>query len=160
MKDKSKPFQFQIMECTAIFLITCFMCRFTPPKRFHSASCMRSSRKTYDPPLLTGPSPTSKSWKPYILVLHLNSTFLLMCFVTVVACALCSCLWRLHLSCLHLILLCSLELLWEYLVDWSFFFIIMMKEEQFQKVGLSVYFLSKVFRVFQSKYASIHGYFF
>ncbi|XP_004237400.1 protein SCO1 homolog 2, mitochondrial [Solanum lycopersicum] len=41
--------------------------RFTPPKRFHSASCMRSSRKTYDPPLLTGPSPTSKSWKPYIL---------------------------------------------------------------------------------------------
>lgn len=90
------------MECTAIFLITCFMCRFIPPKRFHSASCMRSARKTYDPPLLTGPS-TSKSWKPYILVLHLNSIFLLMCFVTVVACALCGCLWLRYLSCLHLI---------------------------------------------------------
>ncbi|CAN4075659.1 unnamed protein product [Withania somnifera] len=53
---------------------------------------MRSARKTNDLPLLTGPSPTSKSWKPYLLY-----------FATVVASALCSCLWLLYLSCLHLI---------------------------------------------------------
>ncbi|KAK4356662.1 hypothetical protein RND71_025633 [Anisodus tanguticus] len=41
--------------------------RFIPPKSFHSASCMRSARKTNDQPLLTGLSPTPKSWKPYIL---------------------------------------------------------------------------------------------
>ncbi|XP_016500636.1 protein SCO1 homolog 2, mitochondrial isoform X1 [Nicotiana tabacum] len=40
--------------------------RFITHKRFHSASCMRSARKTNDQPLLTGPSPTPKSWNPYI----------------------------------------------------------------------------------------------